>query len=53
MGGEKDNAEFREKIDQGSPQRGRGKGFPGEDAQRHRGITPAQAGKSVTYFHCG
>ena len=46
VGGEKDNAEFREKIDQGSPQRGRGKDVLILDGAGVVGITPAWAGKS-------
>ena len=45
MGGEKDNAEFREKIDQGSPPRGRGKEEVKALLHFNRGITPAWAGK--------
>ena len=45
VGGEKDNAEFREKIDQGSPQRGRGKDVLILDGAGVVGITPAWAGK--------
>ena len=46
VGGEKDNAEFREKIDQGSPPHGRGKAHGRRGQETGRGITPAWAGKS-------
>ena len=49
VGGEKDNAEFREKIDQGSPPRGRGKVDTGSSVPGGIGITPAWAGKSEYY----
>ena len=48
MGGEKDNAEFREKIDQGSPPHGRGKVIVYITAWRVAGITPAMRGKDGT-----
>ena len=53
MGGEKHLSGTTDNRPQGSPPRGRGKERVDGLSVALGGITPAWAGKSATYFHCG